>query len=450
MALLAGVARADVTPPVGVMMSGYAARKTPSVGVHDDLAATALYLEKDGVQAGLVSLDLIDVETRELDELRARCQELAGVLGENVFVACSHTHGGPLTEPREGDKLLAAYLENTWWKIAGALSEAKRNAAPVRLGHARTEARVAGNRRERTPDGRTILGFNPNLPSPRVTDVLRLDRADTGQPMAVLFQYGCHGTTMGGDNYLITADYQGSARRFVERGLAGARAMFVGGCAGNQNPHPRGTFALAEQHGQRLGAAVVHAALSIEATREVERLKVHALHHRLPLAELPTIQACRDELTAAEAAAEAERQRAREKAQQAGVPCDPKIPLAWATERRLKRAQECLAAVERGEKDLFIPVELQALALDDVALVSLPGEIFFEIGEEIRRRSPFRVTLPVDYANGSIGYVPTQAEVPFGGYEVQMSRAHRHGLPLRDDADAALIAGALAALAQAR
>ncbi|MCS6862199.1 MAG: hypothetical protein NZT92_17990 [Abditibacteriales bacterium] len=446
MSLLAGVARADVTPPVGIMLSGYAARKTPCVGVHDDLTATALYLEKDGVSAGIVAVDVIQMNAEEVAEVRARCQELTGIAAENILLACSHTHGGPVMGAGEGDRLRAAYAECLRWKIAGALCEARQRVVPARVGHTRKEVLFAGNRRERTPDGRTILGFNPHGPTPRFSDLLRFDNAESGEPMALLFQYDCHGTTLTQDNYWVTADYPGFARRFIERQLPGVRAAFLGGCAGNQNPYPRGTFALAERHGARLGAAVFEGALDIEQTREVSRLVVRTLHASLPLEDLPSIATCREQLKAVEAEVEEEMKRATQRAQETGKPAS----LSWATERRLKDAQERLAAAERGETDLTIPIELQVIALDDIALLSLPGEIFFETGEEIRRRSPFAVTFPVGYANGAIGYVPTQAEVPFGGYEVVQARARRHGLFIRDDADAVLIEQALAALAQAR
>ena len=445
MALLAGVARADVTPPVGIMMAGYASRTTPAVGIYDDLVATALYLEQDGVCVGIVSLDLIQLPAAEVAEVRSCCEALAGIPGANVFVASSHTHGGPVAGPGAAGGLRAAYAETVRWKVAGALAEARRNAGPARLGHARKEALVAGNRRERTPKG-VILGYNPDGPMPRATDVLRLDRAETGEPLAILFHYACHGTTLGGDNYLLTADYMGFARRAIEREFPGTRAMFLAGCGGDQNPYPRGTFAQAERHGRSLGAAVIQAELDIQETRDPGRLAVVPHPAALPLADLPSPERAQADLAAAEAAVAAERGAAEERARAAGAAFDPEKAVSWTTGMRLKSAQERLAAIERGETDLKVPIEVQAVALGEIGLVSLPAEVFFEIGEEIRRQSPFAITLPVSYANGAIGYVPTQAEVPAGGYEIEHARARRHGLFLRDDADAALIEAAVAAL----
>jgi neutral ceramidase len=434
MSVIAGVGRADITPPVGIRLSGYASRKTGSTGIHDDLTATVLYLEQDGAPAALVGLDVIMLGADEVAEIRRCCQELTEIPAERIFVACTHTHAGPQTGPGEGDPLQAAYAECLRWKIAGALREAKLRAEPVQLGYTRKAVRLAGNRRERTPEG-TILGYNPDAPTPAETDILQVLTAE-GRTLAALIVYDCHGTTMGPDNYLISADYQGYARRLVERELPGCLAMVLGGCGANQNPYPRGTFEWAERHGRRLGAAAYQGLLEIEETEVVERLGLYTNEAKLPVAALPSAAECQAELQAAEAAAEAER--------------DPDGALSWTTERRLRHAKERLEAAERGDTDLGIPVELQVIALDDVAFVSLPGEIFFEIGQAIRQASPFAVTLPLGWSNGSIGYIPTQAEVPFGGYEIEMARASKHGLPARDDADAVLVAEAVKALAAAK
>ncbi|HEX29652.1 TPA: hypothetical protein ENG04_06190, partial [Candidatus Poribacteria bacterium] len=59
--LIVGAARANITPPVGMLMSGYAARKTPAIGVHDELNAVALYLSDGETEAGLITADLIGI-----------------------------------------------------------------------------------------------------------------------------------------------------------------------------------------------------------------------------------------------------------------------------------------------------------------------------------------------------------------------------------------------------
>jgi hypothetical protein len=68
-------------------------------------------------------------------------------------------------------------------------------------------------------------------------------------------------------------------------------------------------------------------------------------------------------------------------------------------------------------------VEVQVITLgDQLAWVSLPGEIFVELGQAIKKGSPFPHTLIAELANGSIGYVPDKAAYPQGNYEVVSAR----------------------------
>lgn len=432
----AGVGRAIITPPVGIKLSGYASRKTGATGIHDDLTATVLYLEQDGLQAALVGLEVIQMDAAEIAAVRACCQELTGVPAEHVMIACTHTHSGPLTGPGEDEPVRAAYAANLRWQIAGALREARQAPAPVSWSWGTHPVRLAGNRRERTPQG-VILGYNPDGPTPTAADVLSFTLGDSETPALVTVVYDCHGTTLGPDNLLISADYGGHARRLAESQLPGSRAMVLGGCGADQNPYPRGTHALAETHGRRLGAAAYQAVLEMGEKRPAARLGVACVAASLPVDEPPDLETCRQQLQEAEAAVEAQKQAHGED----GVD--------WFTSRQLRHARERLELVESGASDVTLICEVQALVLDDVGFVALPGEIFIEIGRAIRERSGLAVTLPLGWANGSIGYVPTSAEVPFGGYEIEMARANRCGLPIRPEADEALAAAAVEALALA-
>jgi hypothetical protein len=68
-------------------------------------------------------------------------------------------------------------------------------------------------------------------------------------------------------------------------------------------------------------------------------------------------------------------------------------------------------------------VEVQVIALGkDLAWVSLPGEIFVELGLSIKAVSPFKQTHIVELANGAIGYIPNRSAYAQGNYEVVSAR----------------------------
>jgi neutral ceramidase len=70
-----------------------------------------------------------------------------------------------------------------------------------------------------------------------------------------------------------------------------------------------------------------------------------------------------------------------------------------------------------------IPLEVQAFRLSDsLAIVTLPGEVFVELGLAIKRASPFETTVLVELCNDGPGYIPTQKAFAEGSYETVNSR----------------------------
>ncbi len=93
--LKAGVAKLDITPPVGVRMAGFAGRVFPSLAVHDPLRARALVLNDGGRRAALVGLDLIGISDQTVAEVRKAAGSSAGIAPEALLIAGTHTHSGP-------------------------------------------------------------------------------------------------------------------------------------------------------------------------------------------------------------------------------------------------------------------------------------------------------------------------------------------------------------------
>jgi hypothetical protein len=85
------------------------------------------------------------------------------------------------------------------------------------------------------------------------------------------------------------------------------------------------------------------------------------------------------------------------------------------------KAYQVLDVAGRDGKPLEVEVQVIALG-DEVAWVSLPGEIFVELGLAVKKASPFRYTLIAELANGSVGYVPDRPAYAQGNYEVVSAR----------------------------
>jgi hypothetical protein len=408
--LNAGLARANITPPAGIPLVGFAGRG-PAQGVHDDLLATTLALESGGTRALVVTADLISFTETFTAGVREEIARRTGVPSANILLCASHTHYGPSTGAYESEHSLPAdvhaYLANLKYLLAGTAQTACAHLqAAVRVGFGEGTCSIGINRRERRPDGQIVLGQNPDGPCDRSVRVVRLDTAE-GAPLAALVNFACHPVSAAHTMRLISADYIGAMRTMVET-LTGATCLFLQGASGNINPiEMRASFEPARRLGVMLGGEVTKTFENITTAAPPEGgVSVSSEPLALPAMTFADVEEGNKtvaELGAAVARLEAE-----------GA---PEGALYWARARR-DQAQHRLESRTSGVPLPPVPAEMCALRFGDVALVTAPGEIFTETGLEVKRRSPLPHTCFVAYANGTIGYVPVAAAYREGGYEV--------------------------------
>ncbi len=401
--LEAGWSVADITPDVGTDLSGFGGRSGPNEGIHDRLRAKALCLGDGATRAVVLTADLIGLDAATVDEIRQGARDRLGGDTPGIMVACSHTHSGPATpclpflgEP-DGD-----YMARLTAALVQLVVDATETMAPARVGVGQAEACVGINRRERTDQGSIVLGHNPGGEHAPYLDMLKVEREND---QAWLLSHAAHPVTLGGDNLLVSADWPGYAQRQTEAALGdGAVALFAQGCCGNINSEPRGTFEVAEAHGQAIADAVTASAPAIEMSDSVP-VSVKSIVVDLPLEDPPSVDQAREILSQMEAdlADHAE-------ADGYGMGKTRRGLVAWA-----KRIAELS---EAGATGLTLPFEIQAIRLGDTVIVGLPGEVFVEYQRQIKANSPFAHTFVFAYTNGNPGYVPTEAAFPQGGYEV--------------------------------
>jgi len=358
MAWKAGLATAKITPPRPMWMSGYAARKKPSEGVTQDLFAKALVLEDEsGSRVAIVTLDLIGVLSTLRDSVEKQVAEKYNLAPQRLLLAASHTHCGPEYREHKGSDdeahMYHKFLEETLVRIVG---EALKDLAPAELSYGHARAGFAMNRRRnyQLPKDDINAAKAPNPDGQVDHDVPVLSVADAaGRTRALLFGYACHNTTLG--FYEFCGDYAGYAQQYLQEDRPGVTAMFVAGCGADQNPYPRRTLELAQQHGRSLATAV-EAALS------------------------------------------------------AG-PRPVRGPLGCAMEKvRLVKSPE--------RPPLEYPIQVIRLG-SDVTVVALASEVVVDYSLRLKRQlaRPPAMVWVAGYCNGYFGYIPSNRVLEEGGYE---------------------------------
>jgi hypothetical protein len=206
-----------------------------------------------------------------------------------------------------------------------------------------------------------------------------------GRPLALLFGYACHNTTLQAAMVEFHGDYAGVAQREIEARLPGVQAMFLAGCGADVNPAPRGTVALVEQHGRTLADAVLAA-----------RDRVRPVGGPL-LTGLSSV----------------------------GLPFAPVAPRSVWDERARdadvyvqRHARLMLDRLDRDGRIERVHAEpVQVWRIGTLTLVALGGEVVTDYALRLRREHASERLWVAAYANDVSCYVPSLRVLDEGGYE---------------------------------
>ena len=265
---LIGIARADITPPVGIYARMWgAAEHDVAEGIHRPLTLTALTLQSSADEAPyvLVGVDL-SWWRRMANEwiVRGALLDALKLDPARVMINLLHTHAGPSVcmEHRDlpGGALVPPYLEKLKAALIAAVKTALAGRSDSSLCWTTGYCDVAANRDLPDPaKPRNVVGFNPRNAADTTVLVGRVtDRA--GRVRGTIVNYACHPVTLAWQNRLISPDYAGAMREVIE-GATSAPCLFLQGASGELAPREQytGDTAIADSHGRRLGYAVLAA-----------------------------------------------------------------------------------------------------------------------------------------------------------------------------------------------
>jgi hypothetical protein len=464
MTLRAGAAAVDITPPFPVDLLGYVRRPLAAREAYESLMATACVFrdDTDDTTVVVIAADVVGLTTPMADRIRTRVGEVVGCDPAAVLLNSSHTHAAPW--PGATIKLGGEFddwteTELRYWdsipdRYASAALEAVGRLAPARVSGGVGQAPgIAVNRRERTADGRTILGWNREGVRDDSVVAIRVDGFE-GAPLmphaiSTIVSFACHPVVIGPDVLGAGPDFVGPLRgSLAANGIRpGGVTVFLQGAAGDALPleafHDDDAIArvAADNVGERIAMEAHHAIIDAAPWAiEIDRsdwgsVTPISLYRRrladdqppqvlrtgrrivsLPFLDLPAVADLERELAErrADLVARADRGETR-------TTMNPiRYHISWL--------ETMLAQEAAGGRATAIDGEIWAARIGDCAIVGAPGEIFGAIGTAVRAQSPAPVTIFAGYSQGSLGYVATPDEYPHGGYEPAIS--HRgYGQP---------------------
>jgi putative membrane-bound dehydrogenase-like protein len=379
-----GVAKIDITPDYPIRLCGYAVRKKESEGVAQHLWAKALAIgsDKEG-PAIFITVDNTGVPAAIRDEVAQRLSK-KGIKSQRIVLCSSHSHTAPCLagnlptlfgEPIPPDH--QAHIERYTRELIDSLEKVALDALkarePAKLSWGQGNAGFAANRR--TKGG----PVDHDLPVLVVSDAKEKVRA-------ILANYACHCTTLGGETNFVCGDWAGYAQEYLERDYPGAIALMAIGCGADANPDPRGNIELAKKHGTEIESAA-NQILGHTLTPIRGQLDCRTRSVELPFDTLPT------------------RAEWEQKARQ--------------TNYVGYHARVNLAKLNRGEQlPTTLPYMIQMWNFgDDLAMIFLAGEVVVDYSLRLKKEFDSARLWVTAYANDVPCYIPSERILKEGGYE---------------------------------
>jgi hypothetical protein len=420
-----GVARVDITPPVGIYSRTWgSAKHDVAEGVHRPLLGSCLVFQESGGKGELVllALDTIVLDSIEIGKIRATLMERLALKPDQLIIHPSHSHSTPwllrTRKDRPGGHLIPPYLDALPSVLIELVQKARADSAPGVLSWAYGRCGMAFNRDAVDPaSGRDICGLNL---SQKADDTLLVARITdgSGRIKATMVNYACHPVSLGGGNRLMSPDYIGAMREVVERNTAGAICLFLHGASGDLTPRRsyESVPEAADQNGRELGYAAMSVLSAMfppgqqlqyqgieesgtplgiwrltEKAALNTQLRSHTVETKLPLMDLPSRQELEAQLT--------------------------KATERYAIER-LERSLARRNLVGDGKEYGFF---FTVWRLGDAFLISTPAECYSQFQIDLREKFPDAAVAVLNATDGSTSYLPLPSAFKTDVYQARIA-----------------------------
>lgn len=404
-----------ITPDVPVKQAGYASRDHMSIGVHDDTYAS-IALVKASETVVIIALDVCFGDRKFAYGIKQAIREKFGLEQDKIILSYSHTHsavgvtGDEFPDGTEPDVMGASkpvedsnnpdyaqairYYNIIKGKIMDMLEKGFENLIEGDVYFCKGKSEFGVSRRYPSPEGILWRPYYGEDSMDEDLMLLKLVGCDN-KMHGLIYNYACHPTTLGSDNYYISADYPGVVRRILEEKNRGVTAIFMQGCGADIKPYITDNgegfkscnYDELEQAGASL-ASDIQKCLDGNQWRKIDI----GLKTGFSMVRLYT--------------------EVWDEEKWMEILDDPD-----EAEYRKKAIREKLEEMKERNPRNYLPYHISFLRLDDkTCLVCLENEVVSDIGKEIKRLFE-RDVIVLGYSNSSACYIPTKKVLEQGGYE---------------------------------
>jgi len=417
--LLAGFCRKDITPEGAIPLGGFGDDlRRLSEGVLDPICGTCLALtDEDGQTVLLFCADFLHATTTMTRELRQRVSKRTGIPETHIMLSATHTHSGPAVSHTEQESIQHYYDVAEVMMTEAALG-ALADRAPARLQISRGYTEKLNFVRhyklaDGTYGGDNFGNFQDNPivdhASPADNEMQLICMARVGKPDIILMNWQAHGKMSGtadtpfGRQYRrwLSADFIGYVRKHLEA-ATGSHVMYFTGAAGNLNAHSQIREETPVYTPDSMGMLLSQCAQkALQALTPVQAGTLSVKRRMLQF----SVDHSDDHLV--------------EKAQKVWALWEKDISACktYAREEGFNSAYTARHIISRSRQTKTNPMEINTIALGDIAFVTAPYEMFCDNGKTIKESSPYKMTFILTCSNGAHNYLASDFSFSHGCYE---------------------------------
>ena len=404
-----GTAEVDITPPIPIYLGGYGERQLPANKTAAPLKAQ-IFIISEKEKHAIITADIIAVPHRLVKKIRQKIKVLTNISEKNIIISCSHTHSGPAlrhfllnknlksnsispipevmtTNSNYANWLVDSLVEGVYRAAQKmeTVSLAAASTPPLDIGRSRRKPK------KELSNKALILAFKNS------SQLIK----------GIIFNYSCHPTVLGADNLDVSPDYPGAARSIINKAYPGAVAGFLNGASADISTR----FTRREQNlaevkrlGYLLGGEIVSNISNLNFKNKKTKFKADQIKFKIQLRDFPSEKKVNSMIKKYQ-------QKLKNTENKGALP-----PEKRKLKTDLQGAEKVKKFIQLKDK-LENNVELNILQFGPVDIVTIPGELFFSLGEKIKQQVAEQKIMIACYTNGYLGYIPTEKAYTEGGYE---------------------------------
>lgn len=379
----------EVTPPLGGYMWGYYSKQIAK-DVFERLYTKAVVVEEEGNVAAIISIDTCSIPADMHDAVTKRIYEYTKIRPENVCITSNHTHrGAPVHDSPEIECFSDGAYKDVFYRLAAdavilAYMRLGEEAVTVKFGKGEVNG-IAFNRNGVLEDGTYVTHLRGRDNVKRVLgktdpDLSIIYFEKDNEPIGAIVNFSCHQDCTGGvPGY--TGDYASVIAQELKKEYGNDFvSLFVLGTCGDINSANHDINVNRERffRHRKIGKTLAEEAVKIIADAKEVKGEVAVVK------ETVTIK---------------RRLIEKEDLQENLNKC-----LASGSVYRARNLLTYFSTNEKEESTLYV----QGIKIGNVLISALPGEIYVQVGLDIKEKSPFEHNIVVENCNSYLGYVPTK------------------------------------------